>query len=217
MPILHEDELCGESYKVRLMLSLLGVEYERRRVEQYPSRQHELPAFLAKSPLGELPVLEDDGLTLANAHAILVYLARRHRATAWLGMADTVDVDVDVDRPAEVQRWLGFAQRLSDAVFARRDAVLHGSDPVAAQPNPQTIRLLRVFDEVCWFNAVTGTPFICATAYPTIADIACFAPVALLDEAQIDSADYPALARWVMRIKRLEGFTTMAGVYAAYA
>jgi glutathione S-transferase len=213
MPILYEDELCGESYKVRLMLSLIGIEYERRRVEQYPSRQHELPAFLAKSPLGELPVLEDDGLTLVDAHAILVYLAKRHRAPAWLGMADPADPF----RPAEVQRWLGFGQRLSDEVFARRDTVLHGSDPVVAPPNPQTIRLLRVLDEVCWFNAATGTPFICATAYPTIADIACFAPVALLDEAQIDSADYPALARWVMRIKRLEGFTTMAGVYAAYA
>ncbi|MFT4067687.1 hypothetical protein [Paraburkholderia sp.] len=40
-------------------------------------------------------------------------------------------------------------------------------------------------------------------------------PVALLDEARIESIDYPALARWMLRLKRLEGFTTMTGVYAA--
>jgi len=40
-------------------------------------------------------------------------------------------------------------------------------------------------------------------------------PVALLDEAEIESIDYPALRRWSMRLKRLDGFTTMAGVYAA--
>jgi len=48
-----------------------------------------------------------------------------------------------------------------------------------------------------------------------VADVACFVPVALLDEAGIESIDYPALRRWSTRIKRLAGFTAMAGVYAA--
>jgi len=61
-----------------------------------------------------------------------------------------------------------------------------------------------------------GMPFLCATRKPTIADVACFAPVALLDEAQIETIDYPSLATWCARIKRVNGFVTMASIYAAY-
>lgn len=214
---LYDDELCGESYKVRLMLGLLDVPYERTRIERYPSKQNETRRFIAMSPLGTLPVLDADGTLLHDAHAILVYLARRYGGTRtahshWLPLDDPL-------RLAQVQTWLGFAARLSEAVFALRAQVLHGAQgQVKVQHNASRIeakKRLRVLDETCWFNEAAGTPFVCATLTPTVADIACFVPVALLDEAEIESIDYPALRRWSMRIKRLDGFTTMAGVYAA--
>lgn len=209
---LHEDELCGDSYKVRLLLALLHLDYERVRVERYPARQNATPAFRAMSPLGALPVLEDDGIVVHDAHAILVYLARRYgppHGPSWLP-------DDTPRRLADVQRWLGFAARLSECVFARRTALLHDLAAPPAAGAPEATPLLRLLDETCWFNARQGTPFVCATLQPGIADIACFAPVALLDEAGIESLDYPALAKWAMRIRHLDGFATMAGVYAAY-
>ena len=205
---LYEDELCGDSYKVRLMLALLGVDYERVRVERYPSAQHETPDFLALNPLGTLPVLDVDGTPLRDAHAILVWLARRHGDAAWLPADDPL-------RLAQVQTWLGFAARLGDAVFALRDYVLHGIGVQHAHAGADAKRYLRVLDETCWFNDAAGTPFVAGTRAPTIADIACFVPVALLDEAEIDTIDYPALARWSTRIRRLKRFVPMAGVYPA--
>lgn len=226
---LYDDELCGESYKVRLMLGLFGVEYERVRVELYPSKQNGTRRFLAMNPLGNLPVLDADGALLHGAHAILVYLARRHanadadadviaqsqpdeERTHWLPLDDPLQF-------ARVQTWLDFASQLSDVVFTLRSQVLHGTlppDPGQSQEaRKKAKQLLRILDETCWFNEAAGTPFVCASSAPTIADIACFVPVALLDEAEIESIDYPALSRWIARLKRLPGFVTMAGVYAA--
>lgn len=217
---LYDDELCGNSYKVRLMLGLLGVPYRRERIELYPSRQNRTEAFLAMSPLGSLPVLEADGALLHDAHAILVFLARRYGSAAsgqagWLPLDDPLQL-------AQIQHWLGFAAQLSAMVFPLRDAVLQvqsvprhmrSVETSVETSSPKT--LLRVLDETLWFNEAAGTPFVCATSTPTIADIACFVPVALLDEAEIESIDYPAFRRWSTRLKRLDGFTTMAGVYAA--
>lgn len=211
---LYDDELCGESYKVRLMLGLLDVPYERVRIELYPSKQNETRRFLAMSPLGTLPVLDTGGTLLHDAHAILVYLARRRDVAASGGISHWLPPD-DPLQLAQVQTWLGFAAQLSDAVFPMRTHVLHGAQLDGDASRTKAKKLLRILDETCWFNEAAGTPFVCATSAPTVADIACFVPVALLDEAGIESIDYPALRRWSMRIKRLAGFTTMAGVYAA--
>ena len=116
------------------------------------------------------------------------------------------------DRPALI------AWGTRDRFFPLRDAVLHAQSAPRRLPDIGTNEsrtLLRVLDETLWFNEAAATPFVCATSRPTIADIACFVPVALLDEAEIESIDYPAFRRWSRRLKRLDGFTTMAGVYAA--
>jgi glutathione S-transferase len=214
---LYDDELCGESYKVRLMLGLLDVDYERVRIELYPSKQHSTRHFLAMNPLGTLPVLDAGGTLLYGSHAILVYLARRFAATReqhthWLPMDDPL-------RTAQVVTWLDVAAQLSEVVFMLRAQVLQSVSPRDLRQSHEARRkakqLLRILEETCWFNAASGAPFVCESVLPTIADIACFVPVALLDEAEIDTIDYPALSRWTTRIKRLDGFTTMAGVYAA--
>ncbi|WP_321855816.1 glutathione S-transferase family protein [Paraburkholderia tropica] len=207
---LHDDELCGDSYKARLLLGLLGLNAERIRVERYPSRQQDAPAFRELSPLGALPVLQDGGTTLADAHAILVWLAQRYDASrTWLP-------EHDARTHAAIQRWLGVATRLSHIVFTRREQVLHDVGAPVPRADRDARPLLRLLDETCWFNEAMDTPFLCSTRTPTIADIACFAPVVLLDEAQIETIDYPSLATWCTRIKRLDGFVTMAGVYAAH-
>ncbi|CAB3795770.1 glutathione S-transferase family protein [Paraburkholderia fynbosensis] len=214
---LYDDELCGESYKVRLMLGLLDVSYERIHVELYPSKQNGTPRFLALNPLGTLPVLDADGALLRGAHAILVYLARRYGANEDVAEKDRAHW-LPADDPlqlAQVQSWLDFASQLCGVVLPLRSQVLHGEPQPVHASRHAAKKLLRSLDETCWFNEAAGVPFVCATRKPTIADIACFVPVALLDEAQIESIDYPALGRWMVRLRRLEGFTTMAGVYAA--
>ena len=47
----------GNSYKVRLLLNLLDITYERINVNT-PVRETRTPEFLAKNPNGKIPLLE---------------------------------------------------------------------------------------------------------------------------------------------------------------
>lgn len=73
---LHDFDLSGNCYKVRLFLSLIGQHAERVSVD-LRGGEHKHPAFLAINPRGQVPTLEDGSLSLGDSQAILVYLARR--------------------------------------------------------------------------------------------------------------------------------------------
>jgi glutathione S-transferase len=78
MITLHDYELSGNCYKVRLLLSILNVDYQKKSVEFYPAAAHKHDEFLAINPLGTLPALQDNALCLSDSHAILVYIASQY-------------------------------------------------------------------------------------------------------------------------------------------
>ncbi len=79
----YDDDVSGNCYKVRLMLALLGLDSEAVPVD-FAGREHKSPAFLALNPLGQVPVLAEDGVRLRDSQAILAYLGRRYGAGDWL-------------------------------------------------------------------------------------------------------------------------------------
>ena len=60
----------------------------------------------------------------------------------------------------------------------------------------------REFADRFWFVGLT----------PTIADIALFPAFALSRDAGIEHDAYPALRRWMRRVRSLPGFRTMPGI-----
>ena len=79
---LYDNPISGNCYKIRLFLALIGKEYESIPVDSVHGETRQ-PHFLAISPRGLIPVLEDNGEVIADSMAILVYLARRY-APKWL-------------------------------------------------------------------------------------------------------------------------------------
>lgn len=71
--ILHDFPLSSASYRVRIVLELKGVDYERRN---YALRAGEQRAadYLALNPAGLVPALETAGLVLGQSLAIIDYL-----------------------------------------------------------------------------------------------------------------------------------------------
>ena len=62
--------------RVRWLLEELGIPYELRRVEfQRPTQ-----SFAQQTPLGKLPVIEDDGVTIGESGAIVEYILERYGA-----------------------------------------------------------------------------------------------------------------------------------------
>ena len=74
---LHSFHLSGHSHRVRLLLSLLGVEHEVHEVD-LRQRQQKSPEYLRINPLGQVPALVDGEQVIVDSTAILVYLARKH-------------------------------------------------------------------------------------------------------------------------------------------
>ena len=79
---LYSYEESGNSYKVRLLMSLLDIDCETIDIDLMQDIQHQ-PEFLAINPRGEVPVLVDGDLTLRDSAAILVYLANKFSGEQW--------------------------------------------------------------------------------------------------------------------------------------
>lgn len=205
---LYDYELSGNCYKVRLLLGILGLSFERVPLDFYPEREHKQSWFLAINPLGELPVIDDDGVILRNAQAILVYLASRYDPSGQWYPRDPLAM-------GHVSMWLGFAESLTNSAGAARqhDTLFYDVDIDRCRANAHA--LFRVLDEHLWFAEQAGQNWLCAGDHPTIADLACFPYVMLSEEGGISRLPYPAIRRWTDRVKHITGFTAMAGVFPA--
>jgi glutathione S-transferase len=211
MLTLYDYELSGDCYKARLLLALLDLSYERRHVDAYPGEEHRSDWFLELSPLGELPVLADDDIVLADPQAILVHLASRYDpAGAWCPREDAARLGAAV-------QWLGRAAVFAASAGAAR---LHDGFFVAtdiARARREAYALLELLDEHLWFAEAHGDSWLCPGPHPTIADIACFPDVMLSEEGGIHHRRFPAVRRWTDRVKRIPGFIVMPGIFPASA
>lgn len=204
---LHDFVLSGNCYKVRLLMQLLDVPFRTVPVDFYPGRAHKLPAFRELNPLQQLPVLEHGDFVLWDSQAILVYLASRYDPShQWY--------PENAKERGLVSQWLAFADGISTAISAARlhDCMFYELD---AQGNRQKAHaLLRILDRHLWFAEKAGQQWIATPADPSIADIACFPYVALSEEGGIPRDDYPAVRKWLDRVKGLPRFVGMPGIFA---
>jgi glutathione S-transferase len=208
---LYDYELSGNCYKARLLMGILGLTFERVGLDFYPGRDHQSPWFRAINPLGQLPVLDDDGFVLRDAQAILVYLASRYDPTGlWYPRENAETL-------GRIAQWLAFADSLTATAGLARlhDNLFYDADIESCRAKADA--LFRVLDEHLWFSEQEGSSWLCGPDHPTIADIACFPYVMLSEEGGISRLPFPAIRRWTDRVKRIPGFTVMPGIFAAMA
>jgi glutathione S-transferase len=198
--ILHDWELCAESYAVRLGAALMGVALSRRPVDVVPGRETSGAAFRALSPFARLPVLQDGPVVLRTAQGALWHLARRH-APGWLPPA----------QEGRIADWLAFAARdLWPALSAREAALLEQPTPFADAS--QAARAgLRMLEAHLVEQGFAGRRWVEGDT-PTIADVALFPAVGLSVDFGVVLEDYPALRQWSRRVRRLPGFVAMPGI-----
>lgn len=189
---LYHHPLSGHTHRARLFISLLGIDAELIEVD-LAARAHKSPEFLKLNPFGQVPVLDDDGVIVADSNAILVYLAKKTGAEDWL--------PEDPKGAAAVQRWLSVAAgeiaygpcaaRLVTVFGARFDA-----DEVIARAH---LILGRIEAELA------GRQWIAADR-PTIADVALYSYIARAPEGNVDRAAYSNVNAWLKRMEALPGF-----------
>ncbi|MBE7369573.1 glutathione S-transferase family protein [Ramlibacter pallidus] len=193
---LYRMALSGHCHRVELLLSLLGLPYELVDVD-IKAGEHKQPAFLARNCFGQVPVIEDGELTLADSNAILVYLEGRYAPGSWMPR--------DPVAAAQVQRWLSVAAGpLAYGPAVARVIALFGRPDDPAPYVARSRQLLAVME-----GELASRPWLAGDA-ATLADLANYAYVARAPEGGVSLQEYPRLRDWLQRLEALPGFVPFA-------
>jgi glutathione S-transferase len=193
---LYRHPISGHSHRVELALSLLGLPYELVHVDLMKGAQKQ-PPYLAKNVFGQVPVIEDGDVTLADSTAILLYLGERYDEAGryWPRTPEG---------KAAVQRWFSIAAGplLAGPGVARLVGIL-GAKHDLAKATETAKQLFGVLE-----SELTKRDFLVG-ATPTLADVAVYAYTARAPEGDISLEPYPALRAWLGRVEALPGFVPM--------
>ena len=200
---LYSMPSSGNSYKVRLLLSLMGLSYTHIGME-YETPELAKAHATGRLPLGKLPVLLlDDGTALPESNAILCYLAE---GTPWMP-ADPVT-------RAEALGWMFWEQNQHEGVIAVRAALLtYASRKHLATPERLADLLDRGHDLLAQMDAhLDGREWLVGDR-PSVADISLYAYTHSAGEkGGFDLGQFPHIARWLERIEALPGYVGLGDI-----
>ena len=194
---LYDAPLSGNCHKVRMLLSFLGLEYDKVSVDTL-SGGTQTAEFLRINPRGQVPVLEDDGHIIWDSQAILTYLARQYGGERWMPL-DTMTL-------TRILQWLALSENELLYGLARARGVLRlGRQFNLGECQAMGKAGLQVLEE-----HLQQSQWLAAD-HLTIADIACYPYVALAPEGGVALEPYPAVCAWLARMQRQPGYVDMPG------
>jgi glutathione S-transferase len=189
---LYDYAASGNCFKVRLLLSQLGLQYERVPVDIFAGETL-TEEFARLNPARTTPVLVREGARpLPESNAILLHLAD--------------GTDLLPDEPAEraqVYRWLFFEQaELIPAVAGLRFLLVTGrlapDHPGAARRRADGEKMLRLLE-----RELGEREFLAESGY-SVADVSLYAYLSVAHEA---GYELPAAIRsWIGRVEARPGF-----------
>lgn len=195
---LYDSALSGNCYKVRLLLTLLEIPFERIEVDVV-DRSNRLELLGGKNPALRVPTLElDDGTYLAESNAILWYFAggtrylpedrlERARVLQWM-FFEQYDVEPNL---AVARFWiaiLGRREQYAEALEAKWSAGYRALDGMERH--------------------LQGRSFLVGGGF-SIADIALYAYTHVAGEGGFDLGPYPSVRAWLARVAGQPGHVPM--------
>jgi len=188
---LYMGDVSGNSYKLRILLNLIGLHYESIFID-FEAHEHKKEPFTLLNPRGEVPVLDDNGTVLWDSGSCLVYLARQYGGHQWYPS--------DPMQMAEITQWLSLAatEIQCGLQYARR-GVLRGRWTLGPLEKAQAFGevALKVMEQRL------ATHQWLALDRPTLADIACFPYVESAPEGHTDLSGYPHIGQWLERCRQI--------------
>ena len=186
---LYDDPISGNGYKVRLVLTQLGLPFEYVALDITKSETR-TPAFLGKNPNGRIPTLRlEDGSHLAESCAIIWYLAEGTK----LAPADRL-------ARAQTLQWMFFEQYSHEPYVAVARFWKHLPAMSEEQQRQVPDKIKRGYAALDVMEKHLATrQFFVAEKYG-LADIALYAYTHVADEGGFDLSRYPAINAWIKRV-----------------
>lgn len=229
MIALHHAVGSPHSAAVRMVLAEKGLAYESHVLDLGAFEQHR-PPFLALSPDGQVPVLEDEGARIHETFLILQYLDERYPAPALGGEG--------VRSHYAVQKWGKYVEtHIAPSLALVRWRALEGSVPreagaaLEALPTPRRdlwhkaaqgfsddelnrarATLVKAADRLA--ADLRESPWL-AGGGPTIADYAVYPHVAQF--AELGVAVPPEVSAWLERMELIPSVAADSGRRALVA
>jgi glutathione S-transferase len=193
--LLYDSPVSGNCYKVRLLLTHLGIPFERRELDVV-DRSNRPEVLGGLNPALRVPTLIlDDGRALAESGAILWYFGEGTRF-----------VPEDRFERAQVLQWMFFEQydhEPSIAVvrfliaYSKRAAE---SAELIEQRTATGYRALGAMEGAL----ADGREWFVGSS-PTLADIVLYAYTHVADEGNFDLRPYPSIRAWLERVAGMPG------------
>jgi glutathione S-transferase len=180
----------GNGYKVRLLLTQLGIPYELVKLDILKGETR-TPEFLRKFPNGRIPAVEfDDGRLLFESNAIIAYFAE-----------GTPMMPAGRFERARAMQWLFFEQYSHEPYIAStRFLVMY---PQVEDERRKILPLMRKrgYDALGVMEThLAGRPFFVGDRY-SIADVALYSYTHVAGEGGFDLAGYPAIRGWLDSVR----------------
>lgn len=202
---LYDFPFSGNGYKIRLALAYLGfsVDYE---IVDLLGGETGSPEFLAKNPMGQIPVLElADGTILRESNSILF----------WLTEGTSLMPDDRLAR-ARIVQWMCFEQSNVDKVLGRTRFLNRYPGFMATtsadwdQWYATGYRALDVMESELLEHA-----FLIGDDY-SAADICLYGYVHCAEEGGFDLERYGAVKRWRQQVREQRGHVPIDRVGATF-
>jgi glutathione S-transferase len=190
---LYDYLASGNGYKVRLLLHQLGLPFELVLVDILRGESR-TPEFLARNPNGRIPVLElEDGTHLAESNAIQWYLAE-----------GTPFLPADRLGRAQALQWMFFEQ-YSHEPYVAVLRFWHHSGRLEANRHLVAEKEARGYDALAVMERhLAARTFFVGERYG-VADVALYAYTHVAPEGGFDLARFPAVGRWLERVRAQPG------------
>ena len=198
---LYDHPLSGNSYKSRLLLNHLGVEYEKVNIDIFKG-EHNTPEFAALNPNKKIPVLIDEDFVMWESNALLFYIGKKYSPNLYY--------PEDPRGHGLVAQWLLFGKTTIDPNLAMaRYLTRFGSGEEhelqqLAKCRAHGMQALKILDD-----HLVDKEFL-AGSY-SIADIGCYPYVHLAPEGNVDTEAYSNVMAWIERIEAQPGYVSMDG------
>jgi glutathione S-transferase len=201
---LYGIPLSGHTHRAQLFLGVLNLPHEFVSVN-LGAGEHKQQPFLSLNAFGEIPVLQDGDVTLADSNAILVYLANKYDDTGrWLPR--------DPLAAANVQRWLSAAAgKIAYGPAAARLVTVFNAPRDHEVAKDIAARLFDVMEQ-----ELQGRRWLVGE-HASIADIAGYSYVAHAPEGGVSLKPYPNIRAWLDNVRALPGFVAMPATKAGLA
>ena len=184
---IYGADLSSPCIKVRLVANALKVPYEYVRVS-IRDGDTKKDWFKMLTPVGKIPVIDDDGFVLIESNAIVKYLANKERSELY---------PQDLKRRALVDQWMDFVSihvghALGSVVYNRLFVGFAGGTPDQKAIEQGLGFLDRFFPVVD--QQLAKTKCLMGEAM-TLADISLIATLEPVEAAKIDVSRYPHIGR----------------------